>query len=157
MLQDNQVRTASAVGDLEGGVKKLGDDTKAHKDHLKDTATNLGANQDGLDKAVHDLRDAKDALARQENLIGKLRSHLEVLAAKNDQMASQLEQTDMIARGAAKGLDQTNSVVLPNLAMDPHVASSHEFARTRTPRTSPKASSTGDGRSRALDRTRGVS
>merc|ERR1740123_1788747 len=105
MLQDNQVRTASAVGDLQGGVKRLGDDAKAQKDHLQHTATNLGTNQDGLDQAALDLAAAKEALARQENLIGKLKSKLEVLESKNDQMALQLEQTDMIARGAAKGLD----------------------------------------------------
>jgi len=156
MLQDNQVRTASAVGDLQGGLRRLGDDARAQKDHLEHTTSNVGANQDGLDQALHDLAAAKDALARQELLINKLRSQQEVLTSKNDQMALQLEQTDMIARGAAKGLDQTNAVVLPNLALDPHVASSHEYARTRTPRLTPKASSAGNGRSRALDRTGGL-
>jgi len=77
-------------------------------------------------------------LARHEATIGKLKSSLEVLTAKNESMETQLEQTDSIARGAKKGLDQTNSVVLPNLALDPHVTNSHEFARTiRTPRKSP--------------------
>jgi len=154
-LQDNQVRTASAVGDLQGGLKRLNDDTRVHKDHLNNTATNLGTSQDELQQAVGDLGNAKDALARMEAMIVRLKSNLEHLAGKSDQMAAQLEQTDLIARGAKKGLDQTNAVVLPNLAMDPHVASSHEFGRTRTPRTSPKA--TNDGRHRALDKTGSLS
>jgi len=137
-LQDNQVRTASAVNDAQGGLKKLNDDARLHKEHLNTTATNLDTNQGQLDRAVDDLRNAKDALARQEAVIGKLKSNLEVLTAKNEQISLQLEQTDMMARGVKKGLDQTNAVVLPNLALDPHVASSHEFARMRTPRSSPK-------------------
>jgi len=151
-LQDNQVRTASAVGDLQGGLKRLNDDARVHKDYLSNTAANLGASQGDLEHAVSDLRDARDALARQEAMISRLKSNLEHLAGKCDQMDRQLEQTDLIALATKKGLDQTNSVVLPNLAMDPHVASSHEFARTRTPRTSPKATS--DGKSRALDKAK---
>mmetsp|Transcript_15390 Transcript_15390/g.30332 ORF Transcript_15390/g.30332 Transcript_15390/m.30332 type:complete len:404 (+) Transcript_15390:53-1264(+) len=135
-LQDNQVRTASAVNDVQGGLKKLHDDAKLHKEHLNTTAANLGANQGQLDRAVGDLGKAKDALAQQDAMIGKLKSSLEVLTAKNQQMSTQLEQTDMMARGVKKGLDQTNAVVLPNLALDPHVATSHEYARTRSPRAS---------------------
>mmetsp|Transcript_115097 Transcript_115097/g.229219 ORF Transcript_115097/g.229219 Transcript_115097/m.229219 type:complete len:395 (+) Transcript_115097:67-1251(+) len=155
-LQDNQMRTASAVGDVQGGIRRLSDDARVHKDHLQDAARNLGSNQDELLQTKGDLGFAKEALARQEAMIGKLRSNLEHLAGKNDQMAAQLEQTDMIARGAKKGLDQTNAVVLPNLALDPHVASSHEFARTRTPRMTPKAAGTRDSRSRGLDKSGGL-
>merc|ERR1719346_798320 len=63
-LQDNQVRTASAVGDLQGGLKNLNDDAKAHKDYLNNTTANLGASQDELQQAKADLFDARDALAR---------------------------------------------------------------------------------------------
>jgi len=137
-LQDNQVRLGSAVGDLQGGVKKLNEDARSQKDNMQTAEKNLGLNQDQLQGTVVDLGALKDALARHEATIGKLKSSLEVLTAKNESMETQLEQTDSIARGAKKGLDQTNSVVLPNLALDPHVTNSHEFARTiRTPRKSP--------------------
>jgi len=149
-LQDNQVRTASAVGDVQRGLKNLNDDARVHKDHLNNTSRNLGASHFELQQAVGDLGAAKDALARQEAMIVRLKSNLEQLAGRSDEMAAQLEETDLIARGAKKGLDQTNAVVLPNLTMDPHVSSSHEFARARTPRISPKAS-------RALDKTGSLS
>jgi len=142
-LQDNQVRTAAAVTDTQGGLKKLHEDARAHKEHLNNTTSNLGTNQGQLDRAVDDLWNAKDALARQEIVIGKLKSNLELLTQKNDQMSAQLEQTDMMARGVKKGLDQTNAVVLPNLALDPHVASSHEFGRNRSPRALPKMTGMG--------------
>jgi len=152
-LQDNQVRTATAVGDLQNGVKKLNDDSRMHKEILNNTTTNLGGSQDELHQAVGDLGAAKNAVNRLEAMIVRLRTDHEQLGGKTNELAMQLEQTDSLARSAKKGLDQTNSVVLPNLAMDPHVASSHEFGRTRTPRTSPKS---GDGRSR-LDKTGGLS
>jgi len=137
-LQDNQVRTAAAVGDLQGGFKRMNDDAKLHKDRLLNTTARDNENFDELQRALKELAAAKEELARQAAQLGKLNSNQEVLAMKNDQMASQLEHTDMIARGAMRGLDQTNAVVLPNLALDPHVASNHEFARTRTPRMTPK-------------------
>jgi chromosome segregation ATPase len=137
-LQDNQVRVASAVGDLQGGIKGLNDEARSQKDSIHTAERNLGSNQDQIQAAVVDLRSLKDALARHDTVIGKLKSSVGLLTAKTDQVTEQLEHTDSIARGTRKGLDQTNSVVLPNLALDPHVASSHEFARSvRTPRVAP--------------------
>jgi len=145
-LQTNQVRTASAVGDVQGGLKKLNDETRSHKEHLRNASLNLGSKHDQLHAAVGDVASTKEALARLEAMVAKLKSSLQVLGAKNEQLASQLEQTDIIARGVKMGLDQTNAVVLPNLALDPHVAGSLDFARTRTPRMSPKtAAGMGEG------------
>jgi len=146
-LQDHQMRMASAVGEMQGGLKRLNDDAKSHKEQLKMEATNLGSKHDQLHTAIGTFGNTKENMARLEAMIVKLKSSFEVLAAKNEQLASQLEQTDIIARGVKTGLDQTNAVVLPNLALDPHVFSSHDFARTRTPRPSPRAAFMGEARS----------
>jgi len=136
-LQDNQVRTASAVGDLQSGLKRVNEGARSQKENMDTAERNLDLNQDRLQNAVGDLGCLKDTVARLELTIASLKSSLELMTAKNEQMQSQLERTDSIARGAKKGLDQTNSVVLPNLALDAHVASSHDFAQSmRTPRMS---------------------
>merc|ERR1712113_1282887 len=78
----------------------------------------------------------RDDLKKVEAAIQKMRAAQDLLAEKNRQMASQLEQTDQIARETKKGLGQTNAVVLPNLAMDPRVSTSTEFRVV--PHDSPK-------------------
>jgi len=137
-LQDNQVRTAATVADLQHGMQLLGDEGKRHSDLLGHHGRHLDTKEDQLDRACGDLDSTRDDLKRLEAAVQKMRSDQTLMAEKNRQMALQLEQTDQIARETKKGLGQTNSVVLPNLAMDPHVSRSTDFPRA-TPRNSPSA------------------
>jgi chromosome segregation ATPase len=135
-LQDNQVRTAAAVADLQQGMQRLNDEAKRHSDHLGHHSRHLDTKEYQLDTACGDLNKARDDLRRLEAAMQKMKSSQELMAEKNRQIAVQLDQTDQIARETKKGLSQTNSVVLPNLAMDPHVSRGTDFSRA-TPRSSP--------------------
>lgn len=140
-LQDNQVRTAAAVSDLQRATQILGDDAKRHEDHLGHHSRHLDTKEEQLDRACGDLKTARDDVRRLEAALQKMKAAQDIMAEKNRQMAAQLEQTDQIARETKKGLGQTNAVVLPNLAMDPHVSTSTDFRAT--PRDSPKGTMKG--------------
>jgi len=152
-LQDNTVRMGSAVSDLQAGHKKLSEDMKFNRDSIDRAVNHLGTTQGQLDKSCVDLKYTMDSLSHAEGLIQKLKAGLEMLAAKNNQVSAQLEQTDMLARETKKGLVQTNSIVLPNLQMDSHVASTTDMptggrsSRTQLPKalgkTTPRGSSMG--------------
>jgi len=135
-LQDDQVRTAALVADLQHGMQFLSDDAKRQSDHLGHHSRHVGLKQEQLDRAVGDLNTLRNDLKRVESAMQNIRAAQDLMVEKNRQMVAQLEQTEQIARETQKGLSQTNAVVLPNLAMDPHVSTSTEFRVT--PTDSPK-------------------
>jgi len=152
-LQDNTVRVGSAVADLQTGHKKLSDDMKFNRDSIDRAVNHLGTTQGQLDKSCIDLKHTMESLSFAENLIQKLKAGLEMVAAKNSQVSAQLEQTDSLARETKKGLVQTNSIVLPNLQMDSHVASSTDAgrsSRTSLPKTLGKTTPRGMGATGSL-------
>mmetsp|Transcript_118655 Transcript_118655/g.236351 ORF Transcript_118655/g.236351 Transcript_118655/m.236351 type:complete len:403 (-) Transcript_118655:228-1436(-) len=143
-LQDNTVRVGSAVADLQIGHKKMSEDMKFNRDSIDRAVNHLGTTQGQLDKSCIDLRHTMDSLSHAESLLQKLKSGVEMVAAKNNQVSAQLEQTDMLARETKKGLHQTNSIVLPNLQMDTHVASNSDLPAGRSSRTAfPKTQALG--------------
>jgi len=143
-LQDNQVRTAAAVTDLQNGVQYLGDASKRHDDHLGHHSRHMDTKEDQLDRACGDLTATRDEVKRLEAIVQKMRAAQELMAEKNRQMNAQLEQTDQIARATKKGLGETNAVVLPNLAMDPHVSRSTDYM-SQTARGGWMGGARGDG------------
>jgi len=117
-LAEDHDHTTNNVTDCQGNLRKVTNHVKQVQDGLEKTSSDLHATRGQLGNALGVLDNTRQHLEQTKLTVRTLKEAHDVVNAKQNALAGQLEATQMIAHETKKVLNQTNNLVLPNLNMD---------------------------------------
>jgi len=117
-LSEDHDTVAGNVTDCQGNLRKVTAHVKQVQDGLEKTSSDLHTTRGQLGSTIGVLDSTRQHLEQTKLTVRTLKEGHEIVNAKQNVLAGQLEATQMIAHETKKVLNQTNNLVLPNLNID---------------------------------------
>merc|ERR1712137_828712 len=117
-VEEDHTRLKASVNDTRGKTQSLATMSAALSDELKGTIGKCNATQDKLDGTNAVLKSHHAKLQNAEQEVKRLSDEGRAVGQLLRSVQHGLEVTHSVAQSAKSGLAETNSLILPNIAMD---------------------------------------
>merc|ERR1712007_127729 len=117
-VEEDHTRLKASVNDTRGKTQSLATMSAALSDELKGTIGRCNATQDKLDGTNAVLKSHHVKLQNAEQEVKRLSDEGRTVGQLLRSVQHGLEVTHSVAQSAKSGLAETNSLILPNIAMD---------------------------------------
>lgn len=117
-VEEDHNRLKASVNDTRGKTQSLATMSAALSDELKGTISKCNATQDKLDGTNAVLKSHHAKLQNAEQEVKRLSDEGRAVGQLLRSVQHGLEVTHNVAQSAKSGLAETNSLILPNIAMD---------------------------------------